>query len=260
VVSDRRNFIIGVNTVGPNSRRLGILHQPTFSSTTLPSKLTIFDRGLFAQETVAQNPRATNFLRHQILDPIVGFVFASHDTNNIWQSAAFSEASVNDVRVGLSLADKADVAERRLRPKNNSAYPRLHTSGLLQARYAKEFLNSIGFAVHINYIAGSAADYEIVSPALLQTGVRFIRDGGNSFPFQKAINELSATGIKTTLVVSPPGPDMTVERMINDQIVPIVDAIVAVEGPNERDICLSSPTTEGRDSRRAFSHSQMYRE
>ncbi len=104
------------------------------------------------------------------------------------------------------------------------------------ARSASSFINSIGVAVHINYIDTAYGKYnEIVKPRLQELGIRHIRDGvsPSDMDTQQKFNDLATLGIKSTLVMDPRGlvPSDAVNIAKN-----VAPSIEAVEGPNEWDV------------------------
>lgn len=102
------------------------------------------------------------------------------------------------------------------------------------AKAADALIESIGFAVHIKYIAGTPEYTDIVKPRLLESGVRYIRDGGQGEDFYNHLNELADYGIRSTMVMDP-RDDLLPSNLVEDGILPIIDSVVAVEGPNEWD-------------------------
>jgi len=106
----------------------------------------------------------------------------------------------------------------------------------VKAREADSFIESIGVAAHINYIAGSDEFYNIVKPALGELGVRYVRDGGSSKEFKESVREVYRDyGIKFTLVIDP-RDGYSGLSVPQDIILPLLGAVVAVEGPNEWDV------------------------
>lgn len=103
------------------------------------------------------------------------------------------------------------------------------------AESAHDFYESIGFTVHIDYIKGTPEYSNIVKPLLVNSGVKYIRDGGKSQEFFDVLNDLAHNhGIKSTLVMWPDG-DNDASNVPDNYILPAIDSIVAVEGPNEPD-------------------------
>jgi regulation of enolase protein 1 (concanavalin A-like superfamily) len=165
---------------------------------------------------------------------LVGFAWATHDIGNP-QILAFNEIKLDDTPVVVDDARRAQEAEARLRPKDNTRYPRLHTSGPMPARRAADFIDSIGLTTHIDHVRGGPGFHEIVKPALLHVGARYIRDGGYDPAYLEHIRELSKLGIRYTANLVPRGT-MTAAEQVDAEVLPIVDTLVAVEGPNEPDI------------------------
>jgi regulation of enolase protein 1 (concanavalin A-like superfamily) len=167
-------------------------------------------------------------------EALVGFVWATHNINN-QQIVAFNDIKLDDKKVSITDAERADLAEARLRPKDNTLYPPVHTAGPMRARRASEFIDSIGLTTHIHDIRGSPRFSDIVKPALLETGIRYIRDGGFEPPFFDHITELGRLGVRYTANMVPRA-NLTAAEQVEREVLPIIDALVAVEGPNEPDI------------------------
>ena len=78
------------------------------------------------------------------------------------------------------------------------------------AKSANSFVDSIGINTHIRYYDTAYGNYPLIKQALLDLGVRHIRDGGSDPTWIQRINELGSLGIKSTLVLDPNigiGPD-----------------------------------------------------
>lgn len=102
------------------------------------------------------------------------------------------------------------------------------------ARASDSFVESIGVAMHIRYVVNGPQYATILKPRLLESGIRYIRDGGTGSPFFADLNDLATYGIHSTLVMDPrDGIDPS--TMVSKAIEPIINSVVAVEGPNEWD-------------------------
>jgi hypothetical protein len=103
-------------------------------------------------------------------------------------------------------------------------------------RTADSFVDSIGVATHLRYMDTAYGRYsDVIKPRLLELGVRHIRDGGKDpLMFQK-LNDLATAGIRATLVMDPRDGIQPL-NVIGDAINPVLQAVEAVEGPNEWDV------------------------
>jgi hypothetical protein len=100
------------------------------------------------------------------------------------------------------------------------------------AKSADGFVETIGVATHISY--ASAATYAtVLRPLLIQSGVRYIRDGAVGVSAQ--LNELATHGIHSTVVMDP-RIGINPATVVDSIITPVLNSIIAVEGPNEWDL------------------------
>jgi hypothetical protein len=104
---------------------------------------------------------------------------------------------------------------------------------------AAELRESVGVNVHMTYASTPYNNYAAVKSALLELGVRNVRDGacgGCTWIFPRML-DLGANGIKFTLIAGSPrnttGTLAANLAAIRDKVRP---AVAAVEGPNEWDI------------------------
>ncbi len=113
-----------------------------------------------------------------------------------------------------------------LSPSNAASVP---------ARQADSLIESMGVAVHLRYWNQGVFDGTF-KPRLCELGIRYIRDGGRDAQFFKNLNTLhSECGIKSTLVMDSRDGN-TPSNAVSGGILPAIDAITAVEGPNEWDL------------------------
>jgi hypothetical protein len=105
------------------------------------------------------------------------------------------------------------------------------------AKQADSFIETIGVAAHIKYQANDTNLLNnVFLPKLCEMGVRYVRDGGSSPAFYDFVNKsYQQCGIKWVMVVDP-RDGYTPQNVADKGILPIIDAIWAVEGPNEWDI------------------------
>nr|WP_240895813.1 hypothetical protein [Kineococcus siccus] len=100
-------------------------------------------------------------------------------------------------------------------------------------RASDAFVESMGVAVQLYQ---QSAKYELLAPALGDLGVRHIRTGGNGTAFFRHVNELHDDyGIRTLLVMDP-REGYTGPTTVSRGVLPVLDAVEGVEGPNEWDI------------------------
>ena len=100
------------------------------------------------------------------------------------------------------------------------------------ARTTESFVDSIGVCTHWSYgDTPYGFEYAKVKKALVDSGIRHIRDG-----FHGHIDELARLGIQSTVVAEPDAGSPT---QLRDKIKAVnqkVQAVDAVEGPNEPDL------------------------
>jgi len=102
------------------------------------------------------------------------------------------------------------------------------------ARSSDSFVESIGVSMHIRYVVNGPQYAAILKPRLLESGIRYIRDGGTGSAFFADLNDLATYGIHSTLVMDPrAGIDPS--TAVSQAIEPVIKSVVAVEGPNEWD-------------------------
>jgi hypothetical protein len=104
---------------------------------------------------------------------------------------------------------------------------------------AAELRESVGVNVHLTYASTPYNNYAAVKSALLELGVRHVRDGacaGCTWTFPRML-DLAASNIRFTLIAGSPrnttGTLAANLAAIRDKL---RSAVVAVEGPNEYDI------------------------
>jgi len=144
------------------------------------------------------------------------------------------EAALGSFRVTATVDPEGRIAEARESNNDYAIDLLVAEPGTEAARAADALVESIGFAVHIRYIAGTPEYTDIVKPRLLESGVRYIRDGGQGERFYEHLNELAGYGIRSTMVMDP-RDNLFPSNVVEDGILPIIDSVVAIEGPNEWD-------------------------
>jgi hypothetical protein len=104
-----------------------------------------------------------------------------------------------------------------------------------QARSASSFIDSLGIDTHLRYTDTSYGRFgDVVEPRLQELGIHHIRDGGNNPALFDKLNQLAASGIRSTLVMDPQdGISPTDAVNIVKQVAASAEA---VEGPNEWDV------------------------
>ncbi|MEM8494023.1 MAG: hypothetical protein AAF663_01390 [Planctomycetota bacterium] len=111
------------------------------------------------------------------------------------------------------------------------------------ARWTEDFVESVGFVVKLHYRTEEFV--EVIEPMLLETGVRYVRDGGiKDRVVENAKRLYQEHGIRFTMVADPRDkimPDNVAETLI----LPFEGAVVAVEGPNEWDNQRDRPLFDG---------------
>lgn len=109
-----------------------------------------------------------------------------------------------------------------------------------QARTAGSFVDSIGVNIHSSYSDTPYGErFDAVKAKLADLGVRHVRDGLEpERPDQyDALNELAATGIKSTLILGEPAIGSAgLAELIATLKANVRDAAEAIEGPNEIDM------------------------
>jgi len=119
---------------------------------------------------------------------------------------------------------------------------------LVAARQADRFVDSVGVAVHVRYTDTPYGRYDdLLKPALVDLGVRHIRDGGADPEFHRKLNDLAAAGIRTTLILSPIDGLTTIADVDARGLMPVIDAVEAIEGPNETDVPQWNPESQRFD-------------
>ena len=107
------------------------------------------------------------------------------------------------------------------------------------ASAAAAFVDSIGVNVHLSYLSTAYGDFAAVRKALVDLGVRHIRDGacaGCRWLFPRYL-ELARLGIRATLIIgSPKHTTGTLADNLEALRTPLRTAVEAVEGPNEYDV------------------------
>lgn len=145
------------------------------------------------------------------------------------------EAAEGSFTVTATVDPEAQITEAR---ENNNSYEielLVVEPATYATRPADALVESIGFAVHIRYVVGTPEYTDIVRPRLLKSGVRYIRDGGQGEAFYDHLNELAGYGIRSTMVIDP-RDNLLPSNVVEDDILPIIDSVVAIEGPNEWDV------------------------
>lgn len=159
------------------------------------------------------------------------YVFLRLGARGDGDNRGFDVATANDTALAPTLRISLDAragAPRRALPSYD--LPMASYS----ARAADALLESMGVTTHINYIQDEAEYQEKIRPALLDLGIRYLRDGGIRPDFVRRINELAQHGIRSTMVIWPE-KGQEPKNLIDSMIVPMLDSIVAVEGNNEPD-------------------------
>ena len=104
---------------------------------------------------------------------------------------------------------------------------------------AAAFRDSVGINVHLTYASTPYGNYPAVKSALLDLGVRHLRDGacaGCTWIFPRML-DLSASGLRFTLIAgSPRHTTGTLADNLASIRTTLRPAVTAVEGPNEWDI------------------------
>ncbi|MGF1635373.1 MAG: hypothetical protein ACFCVE_16115 [Phycisphaerae bacterium] len=115
--------------------------------------------------------------------------------------------------------------------------------GPTQAAWTEDFVESLAFVVKLHYRGEEFVN--VVEPILLESGVRYVRDGGiRPHVTENAARLYRDHGIRFTVVADPRDkvmPDNVVEQLI----LPYGGAILAVEGPNEWDNRKDKPLFDG---------------
>jgi hypothetical protein len=113
----------------------------------------------------------------------------------------------------------------------------------VEARWTEDFIESIGFVIKLHYRTDEFVT--MIEPILLETGVRYVRDGGTKRGVVDNAKRLYRDhGIRFTMVADPRDkiwPENVVDRLI----APFDGAVVAVEGPNEWDNRRNIPIFDG---------------
>lgn len=105
---------------------------------------------------------------------------------------------------------------------------------------ARAFVDTIGVNTHLFYLDTAYGNYEMVKRRLLELGIRHIRDGfdpARTQRFFRRVNDLSAAGVKSTLIacrVEPPGVPWS--TYVDDARHQVRSALEALEGVNEPDL------------------------
>ncbi|MEM7806908.1 MAG: hypothetical protein AAF561_02215 [Planctomycetota bacterium] len=102
-----------------------------------------------------------------------------------------------------------------------------------RAVWTEDFVESVGFVVKLHYRGDEFL--EVVEPILLESGVRYVRDGGiKPHVVENAKRLYNDHGIRFTMVADPRDTIMP-HDVVEKLIVPFEGAVIAVEGPNEWD-------------------------
>ena len=110
------------------------------------------------------------------------------------------------------------------------ALARASLAAPVTATEADKFVDEIGVNVHLHYNDTIYGDFPKVKKALLDLGVRHVRDGlvdSNWQPYYDANRELAAAGIKCTFITS-----LGMERLV-PTAERVKNSLEAFEGPNE---------------------------
>ena len=106
------------------------------------------------------------------------------------------------------------------------------------ARTAASFVDSIGVNVHLSYLSTAYGNFAAVKAALLDLGVRHIRDGacaGCRWLFPRFL-DLASAGVRATLIAgSPKNTTGTLPDNLAAIATSLRASVEAVEGPNEYD-------------------------
>ena len=104
-------------------------------------------------------------------------------------------------------------------------------------KQAAAFFDSVGVNVHMSYFDTVYGDFERVRDALVELGVRHIRDGAcvGCKEQRKRLLALGELGFKATWIMREPGSPDTVAALVDLVTGPMAGMTAAVEGPNEFD-------------------------
>jgi hypothetical protein len=103
-----------------------------------------------------------------------------------------------------------------------------------QARQADSLIESMGVALHMHYT--DDATYKLTHPKLGALGIRYVRDGGQGDGYFHKVREIHRMyGIRWTMAMDP-RDGYTGSNVPSRGILPILNALEAVEGPNEWDV------------------------
>lgn len=105
---------------------------------------------------------------------------------------------------------------------------------VVRAASANDLIETMGVAVKVHY--ASDQDYAVIKSKLSGLGIRYLRDGGSGESYYRRVKELSQIGgFKWTMVMDS-RDGFTGANVPEKGILPIVQQITAVEGPNEWDV------------------------
>ena len=112
-----------------------------------------------------------------------------------------------------------------------------------QAKSADAFVDAIGVNTHIHFNDTAYNDFPNVKAALLDLGIRHIRDGLTDTawqPYYDRLNELGRAGVHAQLICGMPAMYNPNYQPPHDRIVPtlakLADSVEAIEGTNEPDL------------------------
>ncbi|NJK52307.1 MAG: hypothetical protein HC936_04810 [Leptolyngbyaceae cyanobacterium SU_3_3] len=82
----------------------------------------------------------------------------------------------------------------------------------------------------------SDQEYALMRSRLAGLGIRYLRDGGSGEAYYRRVRELSQTGGYQWTLVMDPRDGFSSENVPEKGILPILQQVIAVEGPNEWDV------------------------
>ena len=110
-----------------------------------------------------------------------------------------------------------------------------NASDSVNAKNADAFVDSVGINVHLHYTDTPYANFGAVKSALVDLGIRHIRDGlidTTWKPYYDRLNELGKLGIKSTLLTTPSQS----ETVLATYPARVPESFEGYEAPNEYDL------------------------
>ena len=112
-----------------------------------------------------------------------------------------------------------------------------------QAKPADAFVDAIGVNTHVHFNDTAYNDFPKVKAALLDLGIRHLRDGlvdSSWQPYYDRLNELGRAGVHAQLICGVPSRYNENYQPPHDRIMPtlakLADSVEAIEGTNEPDL------------------------